>query len=153
MERDYETENMMNPIYQFTPPQSTTSVNAKASGRRSASRARTASRPPSPTTSANSHSAFSHARNGSSHARSNRAGNRFRSPLFQLGHAPVLRVFVANPEGSWLTDDNVIECEKELKRAGVTPLMRVGDVVWDTAVGDEGNIGRLVWDGNYLIVS
>ena len=64
-----------------------------------------------------------------------------------------MRVFVANPEGSWLTDDNAIECEKELKRAGVTPLMRVGDVVWDTAVGDEGNIGRLVWDGNYLIVS
>lgn len=31
--------------------------------------------------------------------------------------------------------------------------MRMGDVVWDVAVGDEGNVGRLVWDGSYLIVS
>ncbi|KAF8876940.1 hypothetical protein BD779DRAFT_1613214 [Infundibulicybe gibba] len=29
--------------------------------------------------------------------------------------------------------------------------MRMGDVIWDVAVGDEGNIGRLVWDGMYLI--
>jgi hypothetical protein len=29
----------------------------------------------------------------------------------------------------------------------------MGDVVWDIAVGDEGNVGRLVWDGSYLIVS
>ena len=43
--------------------------------------------------------------------------------------------------------------EQELKRAGVTHLLRAGDVVWDTAVGDEGNLGRLLWDGNYLIVS
>jgi len=31
--------------------------------------------------------------------------------------------------------------------------MRIGDVVWDVGVGDEGNVGRLVWDGSYLIVS
>jgi hypothetical protein len=33
--------------------------------------------------------------------------------------------------------------------------MKIGDVVWDTAVSDEagfGNVGRLIWDGNYLIV-
>ena len=35
---------------------------------------------------------------------------------------------------------------KECKRAG---LIWVGDVV----VGDEGNVGRLVWKGSYLIVS
>ncbi|KIJ91284.1 hypothetical protein K443DRAFT_655216, partial [Laccaria amethystina LaAM-08-1] len=29
--------------------------------------------------------------------------------------------------------------------------MRVGDVVWDVAVGDEGNVDRLVWDGSYLV--
>jgi len=46
-----------------------------------------------------------------------------------------------------------MECEKELKRAGVLGLLRPGDVVWDTAVADEMNAGRLVWDGNYLIVS
>jgi hypothetical protein len=47
----------------------------------------------------------------------------------------------------------VEECEAELKRAGVLKLLRVGDVVWDVAVGDEGNLGRMVWDGSYLVVS
>lgn len=46
-----------------------------------------------------------------------------------------------------------MECEKELKRAGVLHMMRPGDVVWDTAVTDEMNAGKLIWDGNYLIVS
>ena len=77
---------------------------------------------------------------------------RFRSPLFKPGHAPCLRVCVPSAEGAWLSDASVVECEKELKRAGVLGLMRAGDVVWDAAVGDEGNVGRLVWDGNYLIV-
>ena len=31
--------------------------------------------------------------------------------------------------------------------------MRLGDVVWDIAVGDEkGNSGKLIWDGCYLLV-
>jgi hypothetical protein len=59
---------------------------------------------------------------------------------------------VPSPEGDWLSDTSVLECEAELKRAGVLHLLRAGDVVWDTAVGDEANIGRLVWDGSYLIV-
>lgn len=29
--------------------------------------------------------------------------------------------------------------------------MRVGDVVWDDTVGDEGNVGRLVWDGDEFV--
>lgn len=76
----------------------------------------------------------------------------FKSPLFRLRRAPLLRVFVPSPEGDWLSDKSVLECEAECRRAGVVPLMRIGDVVWDVAVGDEGNIGRLVWDGSYLIV-
>ncbi|KAI0254555.1 hypothetical protein BJV78DRAFT_1185167 [Lactifluus subvellereus] len=75
----------------------------------------------------------------------------FRSPLFRLRRAPLLRVFVPSPEGDWLSDSGVIECETELRKAGILPLLRVGDVVWDTALGDEGNVGRLVWDGRYLI--
>ena len=31
--------------------------------------------------------------------------------------------------------------------------MRVRDVVWDVAVGDEANVGRLVGDGSYLTMS
>ena len=182
-------------VYQFTPPQSTTSVNVNAS-RRDLSR-NALSRPTSPTSSAG-HSMFSssmshlppshgyHHRHQPPSAYGNANGNggrgalmssstvnipisssstsisphrngngppRFKSPLFRLGHAPLLRVFVPSPEGEWLSDESVVDCEKELKRAGVLPLLRVGDVVWDAAVGDEGNVGRLVWDGNYLIVS
>lgn len=79
----------------------------------------------------------------------------FHSPLYRIGHAPLLRVFVPSPDGPWLSDPSVLACEKELKRAGILPLMKTGDVVWDTAVSDEagfGNVGKLVWDGNYLIV-
>jgi hypothetical protein len=66
---------------------------------------------------------------------------RFRSPLFKLGHAPLLRVFVPSREGVWLSDENVVKCEQELTRAGVTPFLKVGDVVWDVAASDESNIG------------
>lgn len=147
-------------VYEFSPSQSSVSVNSPHS-RYPTSRSRPASRPASPTSSVG-HSAFSHSNNGhgrypnSEHGRAG-SGNgnpvsRFRSPLFRIGHAPFLRVFVPNEEGEWLSDQSVTDCEKELKRAGVLPLLRVGDVVWDAAVGDEGNVGRMVWDGNYLIV-
>ncbi|KDQ08096.1 hypothetical protein BOTBODRAFT_119087 [Botryobasidium botryosum FD-172 SS1] len=75
----------------------------------------------------------------------------FRSPLHKPGRAPLLRVFVLSPEGAWLSDSSVVECEKELRKAGVIDILRPGDVVWDAAVGDESNDGRLVWDGNYLL--
>ncbi|KAF5310159.1 hypothetical protein D9619_010235 [Psilocybe cf. subviscida] len=78
-------------------------------------------------------------------------GLTFRSPLFRLRRAPLLRVFVPSPEGDWLSDKSVLECEAECKKAGITQLMRSGDVVWDVAVGDEGNVGRLVYDGSYLL--
>lgn len=189
--RDIEQEGPSN-VYQYnTPPQSTTSVNGRAGAQQGmppssrssvfASRARSASRPASPTGSAFSHaqsgSAMSHAHgryasSNSVHGQASTDGSstrvnryqraeppaltalaaRFRSPLFRPGHAPCLRVCVPSPEGTWLSDASVVECEKEMKRAGVLPLLRVGDVVWDVAVGDEGNMGRMVWDGNYLIV-
>lgn len=82
-----------------------------------------------------------------------RTVNGFHSPLFRLRRAPLLQVFVPSPDGDWLSDVSVLECEAELKRAGVLHLLRAGDVVWDTAVGDEANTGRMVWDGSYLIVS
>lgn len=66
----------------------------------------------------------------------------FRSPLLRVGNAPLLRVFVPSKEGAWLSDASVLDCEKELKRAGALGALRVGDVVWDAAVGDEGNSGK-----------
>lgn len=79
-------------------------------------------------------------------------GATFRSPLFRMRRAPLLRVFVPSAEGEWISDEGILECETELKKAGVMPFLRPGDVVWDMALGDEGNVGRLVWDGRYLIV-
>ena len=76
----------------------------------------------------------------------------FRSPLFKLRRAHLLHVFVPSPDGDWLSDNSALECESQLRQVGVMKLLRPGDIVWDVAVGDEGNIGRLVWDGNFLIV-
>ncbi|KAF8514937.1 hypothetical protein BU17DRAFT_52070 [Hysterangium stoloniferum] len=106
------------------------------------------------TRSADSHTSTAHAGSTSTHGHnpSSPTGiRRFSSPLFRLHHAPLMRLFVPSPNGAWLSDESVLECEKELKRAGVMHLLRPGDIVWDTGVVDEGNAGRLVWDGNYLI--
>lgn len=109
---------------------------------------RTSSRAPSPSSS------FTHQSHANGAAGSSQRGpvNTFRSPLFRPRRAPLLQVFVPSPEGDWLSDASVLECEAELKRAGVLHCLRAGDVIWDVAVGDEGNVGRLVWDGCYLIV-
>jgi hypothetical protein len=106
------------------------------------------SRPPSRASSP-AHSSFSHGH--SQHGQPNSSG--FRSPLFRLKRAPLLRVFVPSPDGDWLSDKSVLECEAECRRAGIMDMIRFGDVVWDAAVGDEGNVGKLIWDGSYLIVS
>ncbi|KAA1472720.1 hypothetical protein DENSPDRAFT_778551 [Dentipellis sp. KUC8613] len=122
---------------------------ASGLARRSASRQ--SSRAPSPTFSTYSHNNGSHSQLPTPTRSTGSNSGRFQSPLFRLRRAPLLRVFVRSPEGDWLSDASVLECEAELRKAGVLPLMRAGDVVWDTAVGDEGNVGRLVWDGRYLI--
>jgi hypothetical protein len=131
------------------PPLSWSAGAAQGQNGRHRSASRQSSRAPSPTYSAWSQGASSqpHLPIGSTPI-----SGGFRSPLFRLRRAPLLRVFVPSPEGDWLSDSGVVECETELRKAGILPLLRVGDVVWDTALGDEGNVGRLVWDGRYLIV-
>ncbi|KAF9814782.1 hypothetical protein IEO21_04940 [Rhodonia placenta] len=117
-------------------------------------KSRGSSRAPSPSSS------FSHsyapafgprARSTQTHESSGGGRADFQSPLVRLRRAPLLQVFVPSPEGAWLSDANVLACEGELQAAGVMRLMRAGDVVWDIAVGDEANVGRMVWDGSYLI--
>jgi len=125
--------------YSSTPPRTSAS--------------RVSSRAPSPASFSHSYAGHSPASNYPMSARPAMPGNSFHSPLFRLRRAPLLRVFVPSPDGDWLSDTSVLECEAELKRAGVLGLLRMGDVVWDVAVGDEGNVGRLVWDGSFLIVS
>ncbi|KAG6836729.1 hypothetical protein H0H93_004392 [Arthromyces matolae] len=109
---------------------------------------RPSSRAPSPTFS---HSNQSHASMQNSQHQSPPPRSTFQSPLVRLKRAPLLRVFVPSPDGDWLSDKSVLECEAECRRAGIMGLIRLGDVVWDVAVGDEGNVGRLIWDGSYLI--
>ncbi|KAH8996661.1 hypothetical protein EDB92DRAFT_1841086 [Lactarius akahatsu] len=135
---------------QHGPPLSWSAGAAHGQNGKHRSVSRQSSRAPSPTNSAWSHGAGSqsHLPLGNTPAP---APGGFRSPLFRLRRAPLLRVFVPSPEGDWLSDTGVLECETELRKAGVLQLLRVGDVVWDTALGDEGNTGRLVWDGRYLI--
>ena len=133
------------------PPLSWSAGAAHGQNGKHRSASRQSSRAPSPTNSAWSHGAGSqsHLPLGSTPTPT---PSGFRSPLFRMRRAPLLRVFVPSPEGDWLSDAGVLECETELRKAGILPLLRVGDVVWDTALGDEGNTGRLVWDGRYLIV-
>ena len=75
----------------------------------------------------------------------------FKSPLFRV-RVSLLRVFVPSPDGDWLSEKSVLECEAECRKAAVLHLMRIGNVVWDVGVDDEGNVGRLVWDGGHLIL-
>jgi hypothetical protein len=84
---------------------------------------------------------------------------KFRSPLYRTKHAPLLRVFVLSPEGAWMSDHTILGCEAELKRSCMgakgrmaKKLLRTGDVVWNCAISDEANLGRSIWDGNFLIV-
>ena len=133
------------------PPLSWSAGAAHGQNGKHRSASRQSSRAPSPTNSAWSHGGGSQSHLPLGSAPTPASGG-FRSPLFRLRRAPLLRVFVPSPEGDWLSDAAVLECEAELGKAGIPPLLRVGDVVWDTALGDEGNTGRLIWDGRYLIV-
>jgi len=136
---------------QTTPPTAHKSFNFSPG--RAGTSSRVSSRAPSPTMSNYSQSQPPTNTPGAIQSATSQASASFRSPLFSLRRAPLLRAFVPSPEGDWLSDKSVLECEAECKRAGIAHLLRLGDVVWDVAVGDEGNIGRLIWDGSYLIVS
>ncbi|KAF9653626.1 hypothetical protein BDM02DRAFT_3135101 [Thelephora ganbajun] len=102
------------------------------------------------TNSSRTPSPSSHERQSSRPPNGQRGRMAFASPIYQPKRAPLLRVFVPSPE-DWLSDASVVECEFELKRAGILHMLKPGDAVWDIAVGDEGNAGRMVWDGNFLL--
>ncbi|KAF8577831.1 hypothetical protein K439DRAFT_1363739 [Ramaria rubella] len=145
----------VSPIYPIAPPTPTHSRHASLQSAAPSSESH-ASYPqhqnaPGPHSPRTPQQAHAHGHGHAAHAAAAPHTRRFSSPLFRPQHAPVLRLFVPSPNGAWLSDESVLECEKELKRAGVLHLMRAGDVVWDAAVMDEMNAGRLLWDGNYLI--
>ena len=72
-------------------------------------------------------------------------------PVFKAGRAPMLRVWVPTAKGqSWMGDEELVECEREVWRAGLWHLLRRGDLVHNVAIGDFANDGKLVSDGKYL---
>lgn len=157
-----EAEYVAQQIVQASSSNGPVSAFSMANGNFSSNQSRSYSRPPSraPSPAMSMFSSAHHTQTAVNHttgsAQANTTQHRgasFRSPLFKLRRAPLLRVFVPSPDGDWLSDASVLECEAQLKAAGVLKLLRSGDVVWDVAVGDESNIGRLVWDRNFLIVS
>lgn len=76
-------------------------------------------------------------------------GIKVKSPLIKPGRALMLRCWIPT-RNMWMSDDELIECEKELFRAGVWQLVQRGDVVWNAATGEFANEGKLLCDGKYL---
>ncbi|GJN87179.1 hypothetical protein Rhopal_000124-T1 [Rhodotorula paludigena] len=74
-------------------------------------------------------------------------------PVHKTGRAASLRVWVPTRAGdSWMSDAEVVECEREVWRSGrgAWSQLRKGDVVHNVAVPTFGNVGALVFDGKYL---
>ncbi|SCV67887.1 BQ2448_5498 [Microbotryum intermedium] len=71
--------------------------------------------------------------------------------VFRSGRAPTLRTWVPlSGATSWMADNEVVECEREIWRSGVWGEMRRGDVVVNTAIAPFGNLGKLIFDGKFL---
>ncbi|CAO1627261.1 unnamed protein product [Sympodiomycopsis kandeliae] len=66
------------------------------------------------------------------------------------GRAALFRVWVPCRDGVWLSDEEIARCERELFLAGVWSFLKRGDIVWNVAMGDHGNAGKLIFDGKYL---
>ncbi|CAO1623521.1 unnamed protein product [Jaminaea pallidilutea] len=66
------------------------------------------------------------------------------------GRAALHRVWVPTVNTAWQSDAEIARCERELFLAGAWSSLRKGDIVWNTAMGDDDNVGRLIFDGQYL---
>lgn len=68
-----------------------------------------------------------------------------RVQVFKSGRAPGLRVWVPTAKGaSWMDDQEVVECEREVWRSGAWKELRRGDVVANVAIQAWGNVGKLL---------
>lgn len=71
-------------------------------------------------------------------------------PPWKPGRAALFRVWVPTANSIWQSDEEVARCERELFLAGVWSFLQRGDIVWNVAMGDENNVGRMIFDGQYL---
>ncbi|GEM06916.1 F-box domain contaning protein [Rhodotorula toruloides] len=74
------------------------------------------------------------------------------SPAYKPSRAALLRVWVPTRDGgSWMNDDELVECEREVYRSGVWTQLKKGDVVANVGVVlPFGNVSKLVYDGKFL---
>ncbi|EGF99872.1 uncharacterized protein MELLADRAFT_112328 [Melampsora larici-populina 98AG31] len=70
-------------------------------------------------------------------------------PIYALGKPAVFKVWVPTAD-LWMSREELVECERELWKSEVRPLMRRGDVCHNTAVGARVNEGRVLFDGRCL---
>ena len=71
------------------------------------------------------------------------------SDLYKRGRAPVLRVWVPTA-GTWMTNEELEECEREIHRADLWGSLKKGDLLRNVAVSDIANEGLVIFDGKYL---
>jgi hypothetical protein len=77
------------------------------------------------------------------------SGTPMVSP-WKPGRVAVHRVWVPCRDRVWLSDEEIARCERELFLASVWPLLKRGDIIRNTAMVDEGNVGKLIFDGRFL---
>lgn len=70
--------------------------------------------------------------------------------VFKHGRCALLRVWVPC-ENSWMSDEEVLEVEREVHRSGVWNLLRKGDLVRNIALGDIANEGMCILHGPVLL--
>ncbi|GAA5976305.1 hypothetical protein JCM10908_005450 [Rhodotorula pacifica] len=70
--------------------------------------------------------------------------------IYKPGRAACLRVWVPTRSVGWMTDQEVLDVEREVWKCGVWPELRKGDVVRNVAIEAMGNSGALVFDGRFL---
>jgi len=78
-----------------------------------------------------------------------RQAPRSHDPVFRSGKAALFKVWVPCVD-HWMSNEELAECERELWRSQVWSYLKKGDVCWNSAIGDFGNEGKLLFDGRFL---
>lgn len=77
------------------------------------------------------------------------AGLQGGGDLFKPGRAVVLRIWVP-AAGTWMTDAELVECEREIRRAGLWEHLQCGDLIRNVAISDIANEGVVIFDGRFF---
>lgn len=71
-------------------------------------------------------------------------------PVYKPGRAASLRVWVPTRSVGWMTDQEVVDVEREVWKSGFWAELRKGDVIRNVAIEALGNSGVLIFDGRFL---